>query len=166
MAKRKEKTIWELGIFALIAWMFSSIFTSSSRASPGKTKGENSIWEVLRSKGYSDQVIRNWIAISKMETGNFSSRLYKEDHNLFGMKRPQTRQTTAVNPKTDTWAAYVDDKGSAEDIVLYMEARMYPKDFPGYQAESSLDQQIRFMKEKGYFEEPYLQYLNLVKQWT
>jgi hypothetical protein len=35
----------------------------------------------------------------------------------------------------------------------------YPRSFP------SLEEQVSFMKQKGYFEEPFTEYLALVKAW-
>jgi flagellum-specific peptidoglycan hydrolase FlgJ len=59
---------------------------------------------------YTDIVI----AQSKLETGNFKSRIFKLNNNLFGMRLPEHRETTAKGSKHgyayyDSWQASVDD---------------------------------------------------------
>lgn len=116
----------------------------------GSTSGSQAIAKVLTAKGYSPRVVKWWTAISNFETAKWTSRLYREAHNLFGMKQPLSRQTTSLGPfvlEGVNWASFSDDESSVSDLVLYMENFNYPKDF------SDLYIMIAFMKSKGYFQE-------------
>lgn len=91
---------------------------------------------------YSDYV-DFWLAVSKMETDNFTSVLFREYLNPWGMKFPSERQTTALpGPfvqqdqtenfmqmfsigkvgKLPRWAKYKSLDDAAKDIVLWMQA--------------------------------------------
>jgi len=101
-----------------------------------------------------------WLAVSKMETGGYSSSLYLKYNNPWGMKFPTSRRNK-VSGQTGSapWAVYANTFDAAQDIILWMRARRFNP------AQSSLEDFIAEMKRVGYFEEPYEQYLNLVKAW-
>jgi uncharacterized FlgJ-related protein len=98
-----------------------------------------------------------WVAVSNLETGRWTSTLFKKYNNLFGMKQPLIRFTNSlgasVTPPGYATFANVDD--SVEDLVLYMVQNLYPLDF------NSIDEMIAFMAKKKYFEDP--DYLRKVK---
>lgn len=95
-----------------------------------------------------------WIAVSNFETGKWTSDLYREENNLFGMKHPMKRLTLSRGPTgPGGFASFINQEHSIKDLILYMEEFNYPKDF------NSLPEMIAFMKDKGYFEEPYDVYL-------
>jgi hypothetical protein len=123
--------------------------TSSSAA--------NQIKSILKSSGYSDRVATWWVAVSNLETGAWTSKLYKEAHNLFGMKQPLTRFTYSQGATSSPpgYASFASDADSVKDLVAYMQQRLYPYDF------DSIDAMVAFMKSKGYFEDPL--YLEKVK---
>lgn len=61
------------------------------------------------------------LAQSILETGYWESRIYQENHNLFGMKQARARATTANG--TQLGHAYYDDwKESVTDYALYQAA--------------------------------------------
>jgi|TARA_R110002074_G_scaffold59372_2_gene144599 uncharacterized FlgJ-related protein len=63
------------------------------------------------------------LAQSILETGHFSSRIFKENNNLFGMKQARARSTTAVG--TQLGHAYYDNwKQSVMDYALFQNAYM------------------------------------------
>lgn len=115
------------------------------------------ITEVLKENGYSDRVAKNWVAVSKHETANFTSNLLRTANNLFGMKQPLKRMTVSKGPTKNGFASFASLTDSVKDLVLYMDEWNYPKDF------ASVDDQVRFMKSKGYFQEPLLDYMTSVK---
>jgi len=103
-----------------------------------------------------------WLAVSKMETAGFTSRLFTSANNPWGMKMPKVRRSTAIGEITlngSTWARYATLEKSAEDILLWMKARKFQ---PGI---GNLYSFIQEMKRVGYFEEPFNQYYNLVQAW-
>ena len=63
------------------------------------------------------------LAQSILETGHFSSRIFKENNNLFGMKQARARSTTAVGTQLNH--AYYDNwKQSVMDYALFQNAYM------------------------------------------
>lgn len=58
------------------------------------------------------------LAQAKVESGNFSSRIFRENHNLFGMKRARVRVNTALG--TQHGHAYYDSwRSSVFDYAFY-----------------------------------------------
>ncbi len=79
-----------------------------------------------------------------LETGHFSSRLFKENNNLFGMKHPHVRPTTSLGTKRghayyDTW---VD---SINDYILWYNYMTRDKQYTDY---------LAFLYSLGYAEDP------------
>jgi hypothetical protein len=107
--------------------------------------------------GYSDNMVRWWTAVSDLETGTWTSDLYKKYNNCFGMKMPKTRNTTAITPTPTGFASYNSASDSVKDIILYLKNFNYPLDF------ENVESLVTYMKKVGYFEEPYDQYLAGVK---
>lgn len=60
-------------------------------------------------------------AQAKLESGNFSSPIFKENHNLFGMKMAKTRPTTAKGVRRNH-AYYNNWRASVLDYALYQAA--------------------------------------------
>jgi len=108
--------------------------------------------------GYVDY----WLAVSKMETGGFTSQLYQTYNNPWGMKFPTIRPTSAsgdVYLQGSNWAKYRNLYDASVDILKWMNNINFPEHI------TSLETFIGAMKSKHYFEEPYSQYLNLVRAW-
>lgn len=108
------------------------------------------IYETLLEAGYNPMY---WVVVARHETGNYTSSIYENARNLFGMKLPKIRPTTAIGEFAGH-ARYFDRKASVDDLILYMDYFDYPKSF------SSLSGQVRYMKEKGYFGDSYENYYN------
>ena len=72
-----------------------------------------------------------------LESGNFGSTIYKENHNLFGMKEAKVRTTTALGTNRNH-AYYTNWKSSVVDYCLYQ--RRYYKGGDYY----------KFLESKGY----------------
>jgi hypothetical protein len=56
-----------------------------------------------------------------LETGHFSSDVFKENHNLFGMKVPSQRQTLAIG-KNRGHAKYKNWQDSVKDYKMWQDA--------------------------------------------
>lgn len=148
-----------LGVFLLTR------ITKGRSSSLIKIKAPEAIKEAFdttfKNSSHPDSV-NNWLAVSKMETGGFNSKIFRETLNLWGMKHPKKRPTKASGKYlsgTNEWAKYDSLKDSVQDIILWMNYTKFPK------GNLSLDDHLKEMKARGYFEEPIDQYTNLVKAW-
>lgn len=140
--------LFVIGLLILL-WLFLSGGTISSPSS--------TIKNLLTKNGYSDRVAKWWVAVSNLETGRWTSKLFKDYNNLFGMKQPMSRFTYSRGASTSPpgYATFGSWDDSVNDLITYMDQRLYPKDF------ESIDDMVAFMKSKGYFEDPL--YLEKVK---
>jgi uncharacterized FlgJ-related protein len=59
------------------------------------------------------------LAQAILESGTFTSRIFKTKNNMFGMKVPGKRQTTAINKKG--YASYVSWVDCVKDYKLYQD---------------------------------------------
>jgi len=87
------------------------------------------------------------------ETGDFKSRIFKENNNCFGMKLARVRKTTATGEKYGH-ATYTDLKSCIDDFYLYYNGFKYLKQY------ASLKEYIAAIKKRGYFEASEIEYLN------
>ena len=55
---------------------------------------------------------------AKLETYYFSSPIFRDNHNLFGMRLAKNRKTTAVG-ESETYAVYTDWRSSVKDYYLW-----------------------------------------------
>jgi flagellum-specific peptidoglycan hydrolase FlgJ len=67
------------------------------------------------------------LAQTILESGNFSSKVAKQNNNLFGMRMPKVRETTAIGQRYG-YARYYNWKESIKDYKLWQEAllKKYP----------------------------------------
>jgi len=136
-----------LGFFSLF-WILWSI----SR----KTHSQSG----LTSRRLNQNQLKIVNAIAKHETANFTSRVWKENNNAFGMKHPVKRVTTSTGADFNNYAIYDSPDASIEDYVLWWDYHTRN----GVTKETPEDI-VYFMKQKGYFEDSYENYLNGVKRW-
>jgi len=101
---------------------------------------------------FSRDFARMIVAVSAFETGYWTSRIYKRNRNLFGMKHPSIRKTTSLGEMNDH-AYYQNKDNSLKDFVFYLR-------YFGYSGEYGIDL-YRFVLEmqlKGYFEIDFFDY--------
>lgn len=122
---------------------------------------ETVIRSTFRKAGISERTINYWLAVSKHETAGFTSRVFQEANNLFGMKLPRGKTTaTGALDYGERQAIFPSIKASAQDQLLYMFERFkYPKDF------ASLLDLVTYMKERGYFEDSLNNYYQGTRKW-
>lgn len=60
------------------------------------------------------------LAQARLETGNFTSKVFKENNNLFGMKLPRVRNTTAIGEQ-NSHADYASWRQSIIDYKLWQD---------------------------------------------
>jgi uncharacterized FlgJ-related protein len=61
------------------------------------------------------------LAQAILESGNFASKVAKQNKNLFGMRMPKVRETTAIGQRYG-YARYYNWKDSVKDYKLWQEA--------------------------------------------
>lgn len=105
------------------------------------------------------------IAQAKAETGNFTSRFYREFNNMFGMKgavkRKQLgRQGTVHESDGGTPIhIYANDIQSLRDLFIYFDYVSFPT------AVESVESYVRQLKRRGYFSTTEDHYLALMKSY-
>lgn len=160
---RNRSSFEVLGILVfglLTLWL---IFRNMGKASPQQT-----INRILQKSQYSDPlIIRGWIAVSRLETGNWtrSPVLFGQYNNGFGMgvpkKRPSTRNGQHFDKNSNMfYSTYTNFADSVRDIILWMD---YSK-FPG-NVISPEDFALQ-LKSRGYATDPDYQskIIKLMKQ--
>ena len=100
---------------------------------------------LLIREGFNDEMAKMIIAQAGFETGNFSSAIFLENKNLFGMKLPKIRKTTAIG-EARGHAVYKSWEDSIKDYWLYSKALGY------LSAYSSIVNFVRALVQKKYFE--------------
>lgn len=104
------------------------------------------------------------VAQAKLETANFTSRVYRENHNMFGMKwtdgrRGQNAKKGLLSPEGNYYAHYATDSASVFDLILWFEYKGFPvsvKDATEY---------ARELKERNYFGADLEVYVRNLKYW-
>lgn len=142
-------------IGSLLIWILSRSVNNS--LSPAQKSQK--INDLFRDAGYGPNQASYWAAVSKFETGNFTSNLSTKYNNYFGMKVPVSWTGKVVDLGGSTWInpSSLEDSVSAQ--IAYLKRNAYPAEF------QSLPQFVTFMKSKGYFTEPYQDYYNGVAAW-
>lgn len=133
-----------------------SIFRKKKNISP--MEYDLLIQKIITGNGYSDRVGRFFAAVSRHETGNYTSNVLRSANNLFGMKFPNVRKTTARNEDSSGYAVYNSAADSVLDLVLYLDARDYYFDYA-----TSADL-VKTMKVKNYFEASLEEYIHGVER--
>ena len=106
----------------VLLFIFSILFVSNSIPSvdPKVEKlplTKQTLVQVLRDSGI--QHIDIVLAQAILESGTFTSNIFKTKNNLFGMKVPGRRETTATNKKG--YASYSTWLDSVRDYKLYQD---------------------------------------------
>lgn len=116
------------------------------------------IKRILRQAGYDDTIANGFAAVSKFETGNFSSAVFKENNNLFGMRLPRKRSTTATSSNLGH-AVYNNRLDSIYDLVLWLDYTNFPK------AAKNFYGVVREMNNRNYFEVDFDTYYSRASNW-
>lgn len=89
------------------------------------------------------------IAQCKLETGNFNSKVFHENNNLFGMKLPSSRITTAIGDNLNH-AKYSTWQESVIDYAIYQST---------YLRNTTREQYIEYLRLNYAQDENYIQKL-------
>jgi len=104
------------------------------------------------------------IAQAKLESGNFTSRVFKTDKNYFGMKLPVKRPTVAagpglMSPEGNNYAHYNSESDSVTDLLLWMEYTKFPTSVNDSQ------EYTRELKSRNYFGVSETVYIKNINYW-
>jgi hypothetical protein len=111
-----------------------------------------SITDYLVQRGFRFDTAVFIAAQAVHETGNFTSHIYKENNNLFGMKLAAIRPTTATGENYDH-ATYKSIEDSIQDYIYWSNFVGMPKSF------NSVKIFVDYLKRKSYFEDTIENYL-------
>ena len=99
--------------------------------------------ELLKECMYYEQIYHSDVVLlqSKLETGNYASVIFQDNSNLFGMKYPRVRETTASgimygHAYYDHWTDSVKDYKLFQDWYMSI----------GYDIETESDDYLVFLK--------------------
>lgn len=124
-----------------------------------QNKSAREVFFLLLSRGFSVTQAMFCTAQAGHETGNFTSRIFKENNNCFGMKLALIRKTTATGEKYGH-ATFSSLKSCIDDFFLYYNNFKYLKTY------NSLEDYVAALKKRGYFEASESEYLNGCKYWV
>lgn len=143
----------------------TALILSSFGLNAKTQRTDSLIYKTLLSHGYSHRHATFWIKVSKLETANYTSVLYRLHNNMWGMsyfkygKRPTKGSYKVYHKgKPTRFAGYKTREAAVEELILYLKTAKYPKDF------KCLEEFVCFMKDKGYFEEPIDYYYKIISQ--
>ena len=126
-----------------------------------RNQPEKVIRREFKRAGVSPKLTDLWVAVAKHETAGFTSRVFREGRNMFGMTLPKgTTLAIGKLPYGEGQAIFKNLTDSARDQVLYFTRRFsYPTNITT--AESLVDN----MAKRGYFTSDPRQYLEGVKRF-
>ena len=104
------------------------------------------------------------VAQAQHETGNFTSTVYLQDHNLFGMKwtnggRGQIATQGIQSPEGDHYAHYANDSESVIDLLKWMAYTNFPTTV------TDVNQYGTELKNRGYFTAGLTSYVGALLNW-
>lgn len=162
-----------LGLIAL--WtIFRKKKTISTTANDTKRKPEEPISATAEAMAKSQieaafqltkfEKYTDWaFAIAQFETANFTSRIFKENRNAFGMTVPKVRpflgSSSDIFHEGLAVAKYSSTYQSAKDFIEYLKYFNYPTNI------NTIEEFVKTMKAKGYFSDSLDNYLKGVKKY-
>ncbi len=96
------------------------------------------------------------------ETGYFTSNVFKNNKNYFGMRQPSVRDTTSLGDKGG-YASFATLPDSVTDYVLWWRYKDQPPQYEIANLDSVKDF-VKKLKAKGYYEDSVINYQNGVNK--
>lgn len=167
MESKKSYTTWILLLGALVGsvalyFLFRRFKNSQEEMTPENEEPDSAdylpvdkfreIESIASGEGYSLNMCKYITAQSMHETADFTSGVYRTNHNMFGMRQPSKRETTSLGA-VGGYASYASDEDSIRDMLLYLDYVGCPKDF------ATIKEYIQFLKSKSYFTDTFANYL-------
>jgi len=117
----------------------------SSFTKPSEDLTKQKLWEEIKSLNIEHAEIVFAQAI--LESGHFQSKVFRLNNNLFGMRLPKKRETTALG-KNLGYAKYTNWIDSVKDYALFQQFVMRKKTYNKTEYLSYLDRV--YCQSKGY----------------
>lgn len=157
MASKKPSPV---GLVILLLSLLGSVIALIAYRKKGSTSTAQMILDKIEAAGYSFDFAKYWVAVSKFETANYTSPLYRDAHNLFGMGYPTVgKDYGSTMSKEGLKSKYPTDNDSIDDLIEYLVAFKYPHTV------KSPDELVRIMKQNGYFTADENTYLQGIKSY-
>lgn len=130
---------------------------------------EQIIYQAAREQGVPDTVAKLMIAQSKQETGEFTSAVFKDDHNGFGMKVPSVRKDpyikgpsshTQLKEGTVPYAAYENLSDSTKSLINWMQYNKIK-----WEDIDTPEKYATVLKNKGYYGDALATYMYRVSMF-
>lgn len=116
------------------------------------------VYGLLLDNGFDPDTAKILTAQAAHETGNFTSIIFRENNNCFGMKLPKQRKTLATgeNRGHAVFSSIIDSVG---DFWLWYKSAGLPDYW------NDIETYIKSLKMRGYFEDNQDNYLRGVKKF-
>lgn len=126
------------GVLIMFVVIGLVILTNYLMKSPKAT-----IKRILRNAGFSSENVKYWIAVSAFETANFTSDVFKDGKNLFGVRYESWPIHLAYGEGQNVYDTF---DASVNDLIhAVINPFSYSKNY------ASLPDLVHAMKSKGYF---------------
>lgn len=111
----------------------------------------------------NDNFVRFLTAQAMHESDVYSSEIYADCNNAYGMRQPSHRQTTSKGESNThaSYATYASLADSVRDRILWQQFNSLPVEYPNMDKESVVSF-VRSIKDKSYFTDNFLTYQNAV----
>ncbi len=174
------KSLVGLGTLLAIFLLIRNLLRGNKAKAPAKIY--DAFEDVFKNSDYKASM-NNWLLVSKMETAGWTSKLFVNGLNLWGMKRAKVRPNTQIpftqsgSPGRDSgflnttaiasevsgnnqWAKYSNLHNAVKDIILWMQYTKFPNRV------MSLRDHVEEMKKRSYFVgEDVEEYLKKILAW-
>jgi hypothetical protein len=121
---------------------------------------EEQIMSILIDSGYTINEQKIIIAQAKLESGNFSSPLYRKSNNAFAIhKWKDSKYALETRIRAEGCACFASYRNVREATLDYLDYRKY-KSVP---REESPQRYVAYIKSKNYFTAPESEYLSILR---
>ncbi len=118
------------------------------------------IYTLVKAHGFTNRMARFFTCQAAHETGGFDSKLFKQNNNAFGMK--YAGQYSAKGEKNG-YAYYDSVTDSVQDVIIWWNYHKALTFWP--LLITNLNGFVRVLKDNGYFEADYNEYLKGCQYW-
>lgn len=129
-----------------------------------KRNPEKWIRKIMSSEGFSSQEIDFWVAVSKHETGNYTSSLCKNYYNIFGMAVPTKRDSLRngkvwVEGDQQYMSTYANFYDAVLDQLIWIHYTNFPTNI------TNIDVFVDTLRKDGYFTDSVSAYKEDLKKY-
>ena len=131
---------------------------------------DNLIYTTLKEYRFPDQLSKLIVAQAKHESANYTSKVFKENNNLFGYKfvgqSLASKGTKAPANEGDYYAKYKSVKDSVLELIKWIQRRQKENKFPAdLSTITTPGQYAQLLKQSGYYGDKVTTYTNALTKW-